>query len=140
MHGSVSLQLFLVVYIFLRSLGVICFHRWVLSESHKSYFKACVRYFLSNFYFSPNDSPSITMKNIFRFIEKALFVLKISQFFILVFLLFLPISHCFRAWSKIYLKVYHIINCLKKNFPKHLVSYWRSKKGMTLKLGQLIEY
>ena len=39
--------------------------------------KACVRYFLSNFYFSLNDSPSKTMKNVFYFILKALFVLKI---------------------------------------------------------------
>ena len=31
-------------------------------------FKACVRYFLPNFYFSPNDSPSKTMKNVFYFI------------------------------------------------------------------------
>ena len=31
-------------------------------------FKACVRYFLSNFYFSPNDSPSKTMKNVLYFI------------------------------------------------------------------------
>ena len=30
--------------------------------------KACVHYFLSNFYFSPNDSPSKTMKNVFYFI------------------------------------------------------------------------
>ena len=27
--------------------------------------KAGVRYFLSNFYFSPNDSPSKTMKHVF---------------------------------------------------------------------------
>ena len=27
--------------------------------------KACVRYFLSNLYFSLNDSPSKTMKNVF---------------------------------------------------------------------------
>ena len=31
-------------------------------------FKACVRYFLSSFYFSPNESPSKTMKNVFYFI------------------------------------------------------------------------
>ena len=31
-------------------------------------FKAGVCYFLSNFYFSPNDSPSETMTNIFYFI------------------------------------------------------------------------
>ena len=30
--------------------------------------KACVCYFLSNFYFSPNDGPSKTMKNVFDFI------------------------------------------------------------------------
>ena len=30
--------------------------------------KACVRYFLSNFYFSPNDSPLKTMKSAFYFI------------------------------------------------------------------------
>ena len=30
--------------------------------------KTCVCYFLSNFYFSPNDSPSKTMKNVFYFI------------------------------------------------------------------------
>ena len=33
--------------------------------SHR--FKACVRYFLPNFYFSPNDSPSKTMKKVFLF-------------------------------------------------------------------------
>ena len=31
-------------------------------------FKACVHYFLSTFYFSPNDSPSKIMKNVFYFI------------------------------------------------------------------------
>ena len=30
--------------------------------------KACVCYFLSNFYLSPNDSPSKNMKNVFYFI------------------------------------------------------------------------
>ena len=38
-HGGASLQLFLVVWVFLRSLGVICFGRWVLSEGNKNYFK-----------------------------------------------------------------------------------------------------
>ena len=31
-------------------------------------FKACVRYFLANFYLPPNDSPSKTMKDAFYFI------------------------------------------------------------------------
>ena len=34
-----SLQLFLMVWIFLRSLGLICYRRLVLSEGHKNYFK-----------------------------------------------------------------------------------------------------
>ena len=38
-RGSMTLQLFLVVWIFLRSLGVIYYDRWVLSEGHKNYFK-----------------------------------------------------------------------------------------------------
>ena len=37
-HGSASQQLFPVVWIFLRSQGVICYNRWILSEGHK-YFK-----------------------------------------------------------------------------------------------------
>ena len=43
-------------------------------------FKACVRYFYQFFIFSPNDSPSKTMKNGFYFIKKALFVLEIIKF------------------------------------------------------------
>ena len=39
MHGSVSLQLLPVVWIFPRSLDVICYNRWVLSGNHKNYFK-----------------------------------------------------------------------------------------------------
>ena len=36
---SASLQLFPVLWISLRSLGVICYDRWLLSEGHKNYFK-----------------------------------------------------------------------------------------------------
>ena len=42
--------------------------------------KAFVCYLLSNFYFSPNGSPSKTMKNVFYFIQKALLVLEIFKF------------------------------------------------------------
>ena len=38
-HGNVSLQLFLVVQIFLRSLCVIFCNRWVFNESYKNYFE-----------------------------------------------------------------------------------------------------
>ena len=39
----------------------------VLGTSDERLFKAGVRYFLSKFYFSLNDSPSKTMKNISYF-------------------------------------------------------------------------
>ena len=38
-QGSASLQLFSVVWILLRSLGVICCNKLVHSEGHKTYFK-----------------------------------------------------------------------------------------------------
>ena len=39
---------------------------WHAVVLHK--LKACVRYFLKSFYFSPNDSTSKTMKDVFYFI------------------------------------------------------------------------
>ena len=38
------------------------------SKEHLDWLKACVRYFHQIFIFSPNDSPSKTMKNAFYFI------------------------------------------------------------------------
>ena len=49
-------------------------------ENPKITLKACVRYFLRNFYSSPNDRPSKTMKDVFYFVEKALFILEIFKF------------------------------------------------------------
>ena len=40
--------------------------------------KACVHYFLSNFYFSPNDSPSNTMKNVFISSKKLLLAIALE--------------------------------------------------------------
>ena len=40
----------------------------VCLECNNSVFKACVSSFLTNFYFSPNDCPSKTMKDVFNFI------------------------------------------------------------------------
>ena len=92
-------------------------------------FKACVRYFLTNFYLSRNDSPLKTMKAVFNFILKALFVLEIFKFLYFHLLLFFSLSiHCFRASSKINLKVYEIINCLNKNLIIHLVWYLEKEK------------
>ena len=55
---------------------------------------------------------------------KLLFILSTKLFLFLrysIFLhfcpshLFLPVGHCFRGWSKINIKVRHVINCLNKN-------------------------
>ena len=58
------------------------FHWFTLSWKSKKNIKlkACVHYFLSNFYLWLNDSPSTNMKNGFYFILKALFVLEIFNF------------------------------------------------------------
>ena len=59
-HESASLQLFLVVQIFLRSLHVIYYNRWVLSEGHKNYFKAwCLM----------NLQPTFLLFNLFKLNE-----------------------------------------------------------------------
>ena len=60
MHARVSLQLFLVVWIFLRSLGVICYDRWLLCESHKNYFKDCCLM---------NSHPTFLFFNLFKLNE-----------------------------------------------------------------------
>ena len=41
--------------------------RIFMKLSEQIQLKACVRYFLTYFYFSPNDSPSKTMKDVFYF-------------------------------------------------------------------------
>ena len=38
------------------------------THRNNTLFKACVRYFLWNFYFLPNDSPLKTTKNVFYFV------------------------------------------------------------------------
>ena len=58
-----------------------------------SLLKALVRYFLTNLYFSLNDSPSKTMKAVFfYFILKALFDLKIVNFLYFYLSLFFSLS------------------------------------------------
>ena len=103
--------------------------------------KACVRYFLSKFYFSPNDNPSKTMKNVLYFIYKALFDLETFKFFYSFFPSFSPVSHCFRGWSKINLKVCDVINCLNKMLITHFVWYLEKERRYdieTLPIGMIL--
>ena len=91
-------------------------------------------YFLANFYFSPKDSPSKAMKNVFYFIKKALCSEDIY------FPFFFYLSAIALAWSKINLKVYDVISCLNKYLIAHFVWYLEEEKTMMLKLCPLIEY
>ena len=72
--------------VFKRKLGLICklgllieyllrnssmeklYRKHAIKTSAIAPFKVCVYYFLTNFYFSPNDSPSKTMEDVFYFI------------------------------------------------------------------------
>ena len=56
-------------------------NEWLFFCKDSTLFKARVHYFYQIFIFSPNDSASKTMKNVFYLIKKALFVLEIIKFF-----------------------------------------------------------
>ena len=81
-------------------------------------FKACVCYFSSNFYFSPNDSPSkfISSRKLFSFLRYLIAIFLSSP-------LLFPVSHFFREWFKKNLKVYDVIICLNKNLITLFVWY-----------------
>ena len=87
--------------------------------------KTWVRYFLKIFSLSPNVSLSKTMKDVFISSKKLFSFSRYLNF--CIFPLFLPVSHCVRAWSKINLEVYDIINCLNNNLI-HLVWYLEKEK------------
>ena len=89
--------------------------------------KACVHYFLSNFYFSSNDSPSKTMKNVFYFSFKFLYFC-------------LPLFFSLSAIAsgvdpRKILKIYDAINCLNKNLIIHFV--WYIEKEVSCDIGTL---
>ena len=56
----------------------------------------------------------VSSKKLFSFSRYAIFCISAFPFF-------LSVSHCFRGWSKINLKVCDIINCLNKNSITQLV-------------------
>ena len=69
------------------------------------------------------------MKNVFFISSKKPFLFsKYSDFCISVFPSFSPVSHSFRGWSKINLKVYDIINCLNKILITYFVWYLGKEK------------
>ena len=54
--------------------------------------------------------------------------------------LFPPVSHCFRGWSKMNLKIYDVINCLSENLITYFVSYLEKVKRYEIETLPLIEY
>ena len=112
-------------------------HLWHIATEKdiSSELKSCVRYFLPNFYFSPYDSPSKTEK-CFLFHLKSSFCSRDIQIFVIPSSpFFLPISHCFRFWSKKNLKAHDVINCLNKNLIIHFV--WYLEKEITCDIKTL---
>ena len=96
-------------------------------------FKACVRYFLWNFYFSPNDSPLKLWKMFFFNLKSSFRSQDIQIFGYLSSPLFFPVSRCFRGWSKKNLKVYDVINSLDKNLITHFVWYFEKEMRCDIK-------
>ena len=89
--------------------------------------------FFSKLYPLDNYEKCFSSKKLFLF-------LRYSNFCISVFPNFLPVRHCFKNWSKINLKVYDVISCLNKNLIVHFFVMLGRKRGMTLKLCQLLGY
>ena len=76
-----------------------------------SSFKACVCYFLLNYYFFTKWWPFKNYEKCFLFHLKSSFHSWDLQIFVLwSFPLFLHVGHCFRGWLKINLKVYDAID------------------------------
>ena len=71
--------------IYRRTLMPKCDFNKVAKQPTKHNLKACVCYFLSNFYFQPNNSPSKIMKNVTSF-KKLFSFARYSNFCISVFL------------------------------------------------------
>ena len=96
--------------------------------------KACVHYFFINFLFLPYGNCYLFhLKSLFHSQDIQISVFPSSS-------LFLPVSHCFRGWSKLNVKVYGIINCRNKNLITHFVWYLEKGKGRILNLCPLTEY
>ena len=83
----------------------------------------------NTFLFFTKWYPFKNYETCFLFHQKSSFHSLDIQIFVFPFShLFVPVSHCFRAWSKINLKVCHIIKCLNKNLITHFIWYLEKEK------------
>ena len=83
--------------------------------------------FLTNFYLSPMDSSTKTIRGVWFHLKSFFCSWEIQIFVFPSSPLLLPVSHCLRAWSKINLKVYDVINCLNKNLITNFVWYLKKE-------------
>ena len=103
-------------------------------------FKACVRYFLTNFYYS---LMIVLQKlwNMFFISSKKLFSFsRYSSFCISIFPSFSPCQPLLQSLIQDKSSSLHVISCLNMNLKNILFDNLRMKKGMTLKLYPSIEY
>ena len=91
--------------------------------------------FLSFFLFFNKWKPFKNYEKCFLFNLKSPFHSgDIQIFMFLSSPLFLPVSHWFRGWYKINLKVYDITNCLNKNLIIHFVWYLGKEKRCNIEM------
>ena len=105
-------------------------HGWGAKKVQNTYFiiLKLVSAIFYQFVFLTKWQPFKNYEKCFLFHLKSSFRSRDIQIF--VFLsspLFLPVSHCFRGWSKINLQVYDII-CINKNLITHFVWYLEKEK------------
>ena len=95
-----------------------------------SLLKACVSYFVTFFFFFHQMVALQKLwKMVFIWSEKLFSFSRYSIFCIFIFPSFFIVSHCFRAWFKIILKVYGVINFINKNLITHFVWYLEKEKS-----------
>ena len=117
----------------IKKLGRFFLHTYLL-------FKACVRYFLTNFYYS---LMIVLQKlwNMFFISSKKLFSFsRYSSFCISIFPSFSPCQPLLQSLIQDKSSSLHVISCLNMNLKNILFDNLRMKKGMTLKLYPSIGY
>ena len=109
-----SLQLFLLVRIFLSSLGVICYNRWVLSEDHKNYLKDCCLLNSQPTFLFIGVVPTIFFASVFLCLKESTFEMRKNVFYFTLEALF--VLEIIRLWL---FKSHDIIKCLNTKHETH---------------------
>ena len=90
-----------------------------------------------NLFICFNDNPSKMMKNVFYFILKALFILKILNFCLDI--LGMQKKRLDQK-DKVNFEIYDVAAWLTKNYNTHMLNISRIKDNQMMKFGQLIKH